>query len=545
MLGRKWHFTIYFWMTCIFAFGITWSPFMTSFPIYFLFIHWILEGNFKEKISIAKKRYTIWLYASPFLLFVSSLILFRTYTNVGKELMTIIPIFVLPLVFGTSPPFNNKQIKFILSVFVYCIVATALFNTIRYMFIYESISDYREISFFLNHIRYSLLINLSIFICYYYSIVNSVKNRNEKIAFILAMIYLIFFLFLLQSLTGIIIFVLLCFYEIFRLMKYIKNRINRILAVLSVCSIIVGAISVVVYEAISFFTIEKIDVCSLEKMTKKGNAYSHQPNNVLVENGRYVLLYVCFQELEEEWEKRSLIPFDGKDANNQPINYTILRYLTSKGLRKDAEGLHALSDRDIINIEKGYTNYKYTQKISYEAKLYEIFWQLRIYLNGGDPSTHSVIQRLEFAYCALHAIKENPLLGVGTCAMQEKLSEHYVKIKSKLAADCRRTPHNQFLTISVQHGVVGLLIFLASLFLVSRKENRMKSYLYKVYMIIMLISMINEDTLATQLGIAFYAFIGSLLLFTPKSTFSPSEVSYYSLIDLWNLFYSLFHKKNV
>lgn len=544
MLGKKWHFTIYFWMTCIFAFGITWSRFMTSFPIYFLFFHWILEGNFKEKISTLKTRVSIWLYTSPFLLFSASLLFTNDYTNLGDNVMSWLPIFVLPLVFGTSPPFNEKQLKWIIYIFIYCLFATAIFNTVRYAIFFDEIHDYRNISYFLNHIRYSLLINLAVFLGYYFLFLKKAQNKTEWVLLAFAVLYLLFFLFLLQSLTGIAILFFVSLFECFRQIFITNNAVKRRLLLLVVGLILSIVSYAIVTEAMIFFSYKKIDVATIEKTTKNGNEYSHNVDSYHVENGNYVELYICVKELEESWKKRSLIPLlEGKDENGQQILYTLFRYMTSKGLRKDAEGLSKLTDRDIINIEKGFTNYRFTNKISYKERLNDIFWQIHIYFNGADPSTHSVIQRLEFAYCAISAIKENPWFGVGAGAMRSTLDHHYEKINTKLSSLHRKTPHNQYLSFLMQYGIIGLSIFLLSLLIATKRENKFSHYPYFVFLLIFLISMINEDTLTTQLGVAFYAFFGSLLLFTPYSKYSPQQVGYYSLIDLWNLFKVIFFSK--
>ena len=72
--------------------------------------------------------------------------------------------------------------------------------------------------------------------------------------------------------------------------------------------------------------------------------------------------------------------------------------------------------------------------------------------------------------------------------------------------------------IAVAFGLVGLVFFLFALFYpwFSSKQNH--TYLYMVFLCIMLLSMFSEDTLETQAGVMLFAFFEALLLFAkPKS----------------------------
>ena len=66
------------------------------------------------------------------------------------------------------------------------------------------------------------------------------------------------------------------------------------------------------------------------------------------------------EELDREWNKKSKVYVDGPDKKGNNLRYTLLRYMASKGLRKDSAGIVSLSPQDIANIECGNTNYKRT-----------------------------------------------------------------------------------------------------------------------------------------------------------------------------------------
>ena len=49
--------------------------------------------------------------------------------------------------------------------------------------------------------------------------------------------------------------------------------------------------------------------------------------------------------MEEEWNRVSEMDFKGKTTNGNTIRGTLIRFLTSKGLRKDAAGIRQLTSR--------------------------------------------------------------------------------------------------------------------------------------------------------------------------------------------------------
>ena len=84
--------------------------------------------------------------------------------------------------------------------------------------------------------------------------------------------------------------------------------------------------------------------------------------------------------------------------------------MTSKGLRKDKEGVEALTIKDIQNIENGIANYLYTQGIGVESRLMKILFEYNNYMRTGDPSGHSVMQRVEYWKTAKQIIDKNFLV---------------------------------------------------------------------------------------------------------------------------------------
>jgi hypothetical protein len=220
--------------------------------------------------------------------------------------------------------------------------------------------------------------------------------------------------------------------------------------------------------------------------------------------------------------------FDSLDLRNQILSETIMRYLTSKGLRKDYDGMSALTKQDIQNIESGISNYKLANKFSLHGRVYQIVWELDMYLKGLDPTGHSVSQRIEFLKCAFSVFENNVFFGVGTGDIRAEMKDGYKRIHSQLE-NLDFLPHNQYMTMMIRYGFVGLCTIILSLALAVLLERKHRDFLVVVLFIVFFCSMINEDTLETQYGVFFFAFWGALLIFArgnETGTREPGQISF-------------------
>ena len=213
----------------------------------------------------------------------------------------------------------------------------------------------------------------------------------------------------------------------FILIRKIDHLVLRIYLVVLIITIPVLGLSYITHAITRFYTIDKVDFDSLENTTLKGNRYIHYTHLREIENGHYVWLYVCEEELRSAWNLRSLYVYDGNDKKGQAIKHTLIRYLASKNARKDANGVAALTDEDIRSIEEGKTNYIFNNTYSLYPKLYEIIWQVDQYKRGSNPSGHSVTQRLEYMKTGMNIIKDNFWFGVGTGDVRKAFDLQYEK----------------------------------------------------------------------------------------------------------------------
>ena len=258
------------------------------------------------------------------------------------------------------------------------------------------------------------------------------------------------------------------------------------------------------------------DFSTLEKKTALGNDYWHDTIHSPVEDGRYVGLYYCRKELQEAWPQRSNLPLDGETLSGDNLEATLARYLTSKDLRKDYEGVMALTNEDVHNIEQGIPNYNNWLHPGLRARLSATLFEYGLYRKYNNPNGGSLSQRIEFTRASFHIIRQHPWFGVGTGDVPQAFSQAYDEIHSPLKEEFRFRAHNQYLAIAVAFGLVGLAFFIVVLLYPYISSKKYCTYLYTVFLCIMLLSMFPEDTLETQAGASLYAFFEALFISAPS-----------------------------
>jgi len=250
--------------------------------------------------------------------------------------------------------------------------------------------------------------------------------------------------------------------------------------------------------------------------TSRGNYYGHDTTLKGAENGNWIGQYIQYGELEEAWNERSELAFDGLDKSGHYLRFTLIRYLTSKGLRKDYDGVEALADADIANIENGIANYSHVAESSLQKRIRMIVWEIMLYRESGYLSGHSVAQRIEFWTAATRIINQHFWLGTGTGDIDNAFKKEYDKMNSQLEQQYRWRAHNQYITMVVQLGIFGFLWFIFAMIYPARKLNMYRDYYYLVFFAILMLSMLTEDTLESQAGATFFAFLTTFFLFARK-----------------------------
>ena len=508
------------------AVGLTLSPFLMGMSQFWLVLVWLVDGivtrDFKQKLSRFWHNKAAVLLVAFYLMHVVGLLWTSDFEYAMKDLRVKLPILVMPFVLSSLEPLDRKRFDLVMLVYVLSVFIATQFSFFRY--VRHDYEDVREISRFISHIRFCLNIVFSMAVIGYYLYNRRISKGKSVPSFGIKVVidqFLMWFLlfwfayqiYIFESLSGyVILAVVILATALYAFLQWRKGRGWRIALGASALAVIV-AIVVVWAVAKPMVEVRPVDFSTLEKTTAQGNPYWHDTIHNPVEDGKYVGLYYNRNELRETWSQRSELPFDGATADGENLEATLARYLTSKDLRKDAEGVMALTDEDVNNIEQGVANYNNWKHPGLRARLSSTLFEYNLYRRYNNPNGGSLSQRIEYTRASFHIIGRHPWFGVGTGDVPQAFAESYDEIHSPLKDEFRFRAHNQYLAIAVAFGLVGLAFFLFVLLYPWFASKRNHTYLYMMFLCVMLLSMFPEDTLETQAGATLFAFFMALLLF--------------------------------
>ena len=518
------------------AVGLTLSPFLMGMSQFWLVLVWLVDaslpplkggqGGFKDKFSRFCNNKAAVLLVAFFLMHLVGLLYTADFQYAMKDLRVKLPILVMPFVLSSMPPLDRKRFDLVMLVYVLSVFVATLFSFSTYL--NHDYEDVREISHFISHIRFCLNIVFCMAIIGYYlvksrKVVEPVEtpvlkclNRFLQCFLLLWFVYQIY---IFESLSGYVILAAVVIVSaVYAFLRWKKGRGWRIAVGVSALVVLLVASVVLKRQIKPLLKVESVDFSTLEQKTALGNDYWHDTIYNPVEDGKFVGLYYCKKEMQEAWSERSNLPFEGTTTNGENLEATLARYLTSKDLRKDAQGVMALTDEDIRNVEQGVANYNNWKHPGLQARLSSTLFEYNLYRRFNNPNGGSLAQRIEFTRASFHIIGQHPWFGVGTGDVPQAFSQAYDEIQSPLKEEFRFRAHNQYLAIAVAFGLVGLAFFLFVLLFPWLSSRRNHTYLYLVFLCIMLLSMFPEDTLETQAGASLFAFFEAFLLFAaPKS----------------------------
>ena len=517
----------YFVCLALMAASLTLSPFLMGASQFFIMGVWLFTGDpVKTKFQRFLHNRIALTIVALYLLHLIGLVYTSDFAYAFKDLKVKLPLLILPLVLSSVKPLDKKHLDLLMLIYVVSVfIATCIsFGT----YIAHDYSDIREISRFISHIRFCLSIVLSIGIIAFYIYEKRISKGKDVPAFSLKVAlnqYLMWFLlwwfvyqiYIFESLSGYLTLTGLVGASLLYL-YFTKVRSTAWKMVgLAVIIVVPLACGFALSHAIDrLLNAKTVDIETLEKKTALGNDYWHDTVCFPVEDGRYIGLYFCREEMREAWNLRSDLDYDGLTRNGENLEATLARYLTSKDLRKDAEGVNVLTCDDIHNVENGIANYNNFVHPGIRARLSETLFEYGQYRRYNNPNGGSLSQRIEYTRASFHLIKQHPVFGVGTGDIPDAYQQAYDELDSPLEPQFRHKAHNQYLSITVGFGIVGLLVFLFSLLFPYLSARRNRTYLYTIFLVILLLSMLPEDTIESQAGATWFALFNSLFIFAFK-----------------------------
>ncbi len=484
----------------------------------------IIEDNWKTKWERIKARKLILLVPLIFLIYLLSSLLTLKQDNSFYDVQKVLFYLVFPLAFSMGKNINQCQKRFVFYTFSVSILVAILVAIFRWKFIIAESGNFsvHNISL-ISHIRFSFQLILAIWFWGLFLITN-VKSLSlqKRTLIVLLMLAFLGYLMFQQSLTGIIAFASSILF--FLLYQFPKIKLEWRVPVVVVLLLMVFVPIIYLNKVVdNFYDIEIVDQENIDMMTAHGNPYSHDFSQKLVENGHYVYLYVCKDEMRTEWNKVSEFKYDSIGINGYPVSATLIRYLTSKGLRKDAQGVQALTRADIANIESGMANVIFQKKYSLYPRIYQTIWEYYVYSHTGYSNNQSFSQRIEFAKAAITIIKENWLLGVGTGKWKTAFSNAFKENHAKLDESHYASSHNQYLNYMVKFGVFGFLFIMFALIYPVVKTKRYRDLLFMIFLAFMFFANFADSNLESHMGSSFFFFFYCVFLIGPIDYLSLSE----------------------
>lgn len=512
ILLQKFDFTWFFISLLCFVVVLPFSQALVSIFGGVILFTAIVEDSWSNKINRLKQNRILLFLAAIFLIYLLSFIVFYKNNNSFYDLQKAVLFLTIPMAFMLGKPISNFQKRFLFYAFTFAIFVATVVALFNWFFRSETANFGIHKITLISHIRFSF----QLILIFWFLIILIQKNFkilsiNAKTGLFLLSLYFIVFLFFQQSLTGLIAFGASVLFAVFLLIQ-IQKRYRIILL-----SILVGFVLIPLFYGLwivnSFYNIEKINPETIEKTTALGNNYEHDLENLAVENGRYAYLYVCHDEMRSEWNKLSNIKYDDLAPNGFPLHATLIRYLTSKGLRKDAEGIKSLSSQDIENVENGIANVIFqTKKYSLYPRIYQTVWEYYMYSITGDPSYQSFSQRIEFAKAAITIIKKNFWFGVGAGNWKEEFKNAYISNKSKLAESLYASSHNQYLNYMVKFGFIGFLLILFFVIYPVIKSKSYRDPLFLIFLVFLFFANFADSNFETHMGSSFFLFFYCLFV---------------------------------
>jgi hypothetical protein len=491
--SSKVHYSIAVLSLVLLAVGMPFNKILMSLGSMLGVFNLLLERDFKEYWNnIKKNKAFLWLF-----IFIGihllGLLWTDDYSYAFHDLQIKLPLLAVPLAL-VARPIEKTHLYLILKILLVTLTFSSIINFGSYFnwFGDKVYLDIREMSLFGSHIRYGILVGLGVGICIHLI----EQTKKYQVLLVLLIIWFSIYTFYSQVISGGITLLIVF---IFYLFKWSWNK-NRVLTYS-----LAGVFSILFISLIGFFRPQSsilLDPDKLPKFTNEGNHYDNDLMSKHIEHNQPVYVSFCDKELRREWNKLSVINYDSLDLKQQFIRNTLIRYLSSKKLSKDAEGIKHLSSEDISNIEKGIASID-ELKSGLIGRLYAVRFQLN---NNEDPNGHSLLQRFEYWKTTVHIIQENWLIGVGTGDVQSAFDKQYEKEKSPLKIQNRLRAHNLYLTILVTFGVVGCIVFLLFLYQFLKFNFTKESFLSIVFLAVFMVTSLIEDTIETQLGVCIVAF---------------------------------------
>lgn len=491
------------------AIGLPLSRFLMSVGGILLALEWAFGGHLGQRLRKASSDPAVISLLALYAIHLFGLLYSSELDRALQDLRIKLPLLIFPLAMGgrkDDVPFRPVLLAFFIAFFLSSSISSLAWMD-RMELPWKTGDDP---TLFISAIRLSLIGCMSFFFALFW--MKESKEPRTKILLGAFSAWTLFYLALLATGISMLVMLVLFLYVLDLWRRRVSHSIPMLLII---ASLLLPALYLG-WETNDFYHVAESPLNEKQELperTDEGNPYQHHPGKEALENGYYVHLFVCRPELEKAWNSRSDIPFEGKDREGNLLETTLIRYMSSKGLKKDAEGMQKMSEADIERVENGVANIALHRMNPVRKRVRKVLFELDQYVRGQDPSGNSVTQRFEYWRAGFWIVQENPWTGVGTGDLKKAFDRAYEAIDTKLEEEHRHRAHQQFLTSWIAWGPLGFLVLMGALFIPALRKGGFRDPYYTVFFLTLFLSFLTEDTLETQAGVTLFAFWNCFLLF--------------------------------
>ncbi|MCL2435931.1 MAG: O-antigen ligase family protein [Lentimicrobiaceae bacterium] len=514
----NWKENLYLFSLAAFLISLPTSIALISITAVALLIVWILTGDYKKKWNrLIHNTNALLLMSIPVVYLIG--LCFTHNLSLGlQEFNKSLYWFIFAFVLGSSSPVSYINTCRLLGIYILTVSIAAGVALFQLLFI-DAIhfSDFRKVTW-IDHIPFSYQIAFVIWLIFYFIYTGKFSWIQKSLLFLL-IVFLIIILFSLKSFNAYLYFGVMSVTALLMLIWKTKKKLLKFTFLGLLLFITVFPIAYVYHCVQRFYDTVEYNVDEIEKYTAQGNRYWHDFNSKLKENGNYMGLFICEEELIPLWNAHSQKKYDSRTSTGYSLSLVILRYMASKGLTKDAEGFAQLSQKDIENIENEIPNYIYAEnKLSVYPRIYETIWELDQYEINRNPNNKTLAQRIELTLLAGDIINKHIWVGIGLGNNAQAYEKAIAQSKSKLTRQVTGSAHNQYLNYLIRFGILGFLYIIGVLIWVFFKGRKNNPFLITLFFASMLAANFGEANWETFIGLNYFAFfICFLMWITPKN----------------------------
>ena len=512
LLITNWKENLYIFCLALFLIALPTSIALISITSVALLIVWLLTGDYKTKWQRLIHNKSALLLMSIPLLYLIGLCFTQNFTVGIQEFNKSIYWFIFAFVLGSSAPISHKNTRRLLGIYIVTVSIAAGVAVLKLMFL-DTIFffDFRQVTW-IDHIPFSYQIAFTVWLIFYF-IYDEKFSWIQKSLLLLLNIFLIIALFSLKSFTGYLYFGVMSVTAMIILIFKTKNKILKYIYLGLAIFILVFPV-LYVYQCVQkFYNTTEYNVADIEKYTAQGHLYRHDFQDKTKENGNYVKLFICEEELKPLWNEHCSKQYESITSDGYPLRSVIIRYMTSKGLTKDAEGFAQLTQQDIINIENEIPNYIFAEnKLSVYPRVYAVIWEMDQYRIGQNPNQKTLAQRIDLAMLALRMVKNHFWMGIGLGNNAKAYEEVIIQSEAKLSFPDTGSSHNQYLNYMIRFGILGTLYILGVLIYVFFKGRKNNSFLLTLFFVSMLFANFGDANWETFVGLNYFVFFFCFLM---------------------------------